>query len=309
MTKLSLGLSARTAPAWWPVDAVMAFDFVNDRYMKDGAPVARSEVLSCASPSIRLAEDRAGHWHSFAPNVPAITNRGLLIQPAATNYAPNAGRPELMSSSSPAGINRQVLSTQTIDGLPCASMRFSGTALANGEIAINPVEYNAGPGATQGQTWHAGVFMALTAGTLPEIARLGIFERNASHGLLDASYAALPASSRLTPISVQRSMASPNAARVTSSLRLVVNLGQSYDFTIALGPSHLSNGAFADTILTQGTPLLRAADAVRFLLPEDDHVLRLWPTGGATTQQVASGNWLLPASSAYTIKQAWCSAN
>ncbi|OAM78576.1 hypothetical protein [Devosia elaeis] len=308
MTRLSLGLSARKTPAWWPANAVMAFDFRNDRYMKDGAPVARASVLSCASPSPRLAQDRSGHWHSFAPNVPAITNRGLFIQPAATNYAPNAGRPELMSSSAPAGISRQVLSTQLINGLPTVTMRFSGTALANGEIAINPVEYNAGPSAALGQTWHAGVFLAVIAGTLPDVSRLGLFERNASHTLLDASYVPLPASSALTRTSVQRALQSPSAARATSSLRLVVTTGQFYDFTIVVGPSDLSDERFADTVLTSGTSLHRVADAVTLLLPGAAHLLRTVPADGPATEQTTAGAWALPAGSPYWLEQAWCIA-
>jgi hypothetical protein len=305
MTRLSLGLSARKTPAWWPANAVMAFDFRNDRYMKDGAPVARASVLSCASPSPRLAQDRSGHWHSFAPNVPAITNRGLFIQPAATNYAPNAGRPELMSSSAPAGISRQVLSTQLINGLPTVTMRFSGTALANGEIAINPVEYNAGPSAAPGQTWHAGVFLAVIAGTLPATSRLGIFEREAGHGLVDASYTALPNSAMLTRIHVQRQLLTPTAARVTTSIRLVMVSGQYCDFTLAIGPADLSSDIDADLILTQGAPVTRSADVTTFLLSTSQGTINLETLDGTIVQAAASGAWALPATQRQAFSRAW----
>ena len=301
MTRLSLGLSARKTPAWWPANAVMAFDFRNDRYMKDGAPVARASVLSCASPSPRLAQDRSGHWHSFAPNVPAITNRGLFIQPAATNYAPNAGRPELMSSSAPAGISRQVLSTQLINGLPTVTMRFSGTALANGEIAINPVEYNAGPSAAPGQTWHAGVFLAVIAGTLPDVSRLGLFERNASHTLLDASYASLVHNSELTYVEGSRTLSQAAAARVTTSLRVTVTSGISYDFTLSIGPSFLSRTRSAATILTMGSSIERLADAVSLLLPVDRTSLITLTTSDGAEAIETNGSHLLSTPEPQTI--------
>src|SRR5690606_17140911 len=136
---------------------------------------------------------------------------------------------------------------------------------ASGEIAINPVEFTAGPAAGQGQTWHAGIFVQLVAGILPAQARLGIFERDAANTLLDTSFADLAPGATLAHGSVSRTLSSAAAARVTSSVRVVLVSGQSCDFTLALGPSGLSQSAFTSTILTLGTAGTRAADSAELL--------------------------------------------
>src|SRR5690606_18428481 len=69
----------------WPAGAVMALDFGNDRYMREQAIVDRGTVMSFARASSKLARNCAGDLVSFSPDVPAITDMGLSIEPAAMN--------------------------------------------------------------------------------------------------------------------------------------------------------------------------------------------------------------------------------
>src|SRR5690606_1317249 len=90
---------------------------------------------------------------------------------------------------------------------------------------------------------------------------------NASHTLLDASYASLVHNSELTYVEGSRTLSQAAAARVTTSLRVIVTSGISYDFTLSIGPSFLSRTRSAATILTMGSSIERLAHDVNLLLP------------------------------------------
>lgn len=91
MTGISLGLGDRQAGVWWPAGARYAADFINGRYMRDGAPITEASALTLTRSSGKWAPDQGGVWHYFGPNTLARTNAGALIEPAGTNLIPNPG--------------------------------------------------------------------------------------------------------------------------------------------------------------------------------------------------------------------------
>jgi lysophospholipase L1-like esterase len=60
-----------------------SFDFPNGLYT--GGSLGSMLTFSRAAPATTYAADTSGNLSSFAANAPRITNRGLLIEPAATN--------------------------------------------------------------------------------------------------------------------------------------------------------------------------------------------------------------------------------
>src|SRR5690606_23621572 len=102
---LGIGLSPlRTHPGrWWPEGAVYAADFVSNRYMRNGVEIPAAAAFSFSRASGKVAPDRAGAWHSFPPDVPARTNRGLLLEGAETYYPTNAAFAGLVPGTIGAG--------------------------------------------------------------------------------------------------------------------------------------------------------------------------------------------------------------
>lgn len=78
--------SMTSPPEWWNENAVLSADFTDDRYMVDGMVTGQAGFLDTARASTAYTEDISGNWVSFAANQPRITNKGLLVEPVATNY-------------------------------------------------------------------------------------------------------------------------------------------------------------------------------------------------------------------------------
>tara|TARA_R110002020_G_scaffold10961_3_gene41564 strand:+ start:4518 stop:5468 length:951 start_codon:yes stop_codon:yes gene_type:complete len=83
--------STRVAP-WWPANARYAVDFRTGIGMRDGTHRPMSELFALTRSTPKYAQDSTGRWSSFAANVAAITDLGILVEPAATNLvADNSG--------------------------------------------------------------------------------------------------------------------------------------------------------------------------------------------------------------------------
>lgn len=89
---IGIGIGPTTASSWWPDGAVMALDFVNGRYMREQQAVDLTTAMSFSRASSKLARNRAGLVSSFASSVPAMTDAGLSVEPAATNLSLHANQ-------------------------------------------------------------------------------------------------------------------------------------------------------------------------------------------------------------------------
>lgn len=91
MARLGLGLAARAPQGrWWPEGALYAADFTRGLYMRNGLAISAAEAFTFTRASTKIALGRGGVWTSFAPHVPCITERGLLLEPERTNTALNS---------------------------------------------------------------------------------------------------------------------------------------------------------------------------------------------------------------------------
>ena len=73
MPGLGLSLTTGRPVAWWMPGAVYAADFVNDRYMRDGAVIAPALAYSVSRNAPKFVADTQGRWHRFAADTPART--------------------------------------------------------------------------------------------------------------------------------------------------------------------------------------------------------------------------------------------
>jgi hypothetical protein len=74
-----------SGPAWWPGGASFGADFANGRYMRLGRHVPFADAISLVRGSEKYGIDGPGALSLFAPGTLARTERGALIEPAATN--------------------------------------------------------------------------------------------------------------------------------------------------------------------------------------------------------------------------------
>lgn len=81
------GLPAATA--WWRPGDILAFDFANGRYMRDGETASLGAVLSASRTSPATWFTDAGILQPFDANVAAITDRGLYAGGQRVNKCRN----------------------------------------------------------------------------------------------------------------------------------------------------------------------------------------------------------------------------
>ncbi len=82
--RVGLGILDAAGPRW-PDGASYLADFVSNRYMRDGDGIPAGAAFSVQRASSKFAPDRDGNFVAFAPDTPALTNRGLCIEAAASN--------------------------------------------------------------------------------------------------------------------------------------------------------------------------------------------------------------------------------
>lgn len=262
----------------------------------------RAGPISVARSSVGWAQNLAGTWSQFAANAARVTDRGLTLEPAETNFAAYGTAPSTWSNSQPAGLSITKTAV-TVDGLPAVRIQCTGTATAAGEIAINPTEFNAGAVAAQGETWRASARARLIAGALPAALRVGAFERNASNGLIGQTYAEFTGlGASLQEARAIRTLGDAAAARVTNSIRCTVALDQVVNFTIEVTDAHLTQFQPRSTpVLTTGTAsATRAADQLSLPIPGGEWDIHVVFASGDPDQVFAgvSGAVWAPSASA-----------
>lgn len=89
MAGIGLNLNAAVrSQKWWPEGAALAADFVNGRYMRDGAEVPFAAAFSFARNSPALLAAGGGRWANFdAGQLRRQAGLGALLEPATTNQS------------------------------------------------------------------------------------------------------------------------------------------------------------------------------------------------------------------------------
>lgn len=255
---LGFGLSA-LSPAFGLAEAPgsvtgpwVDLDFQTGLYWRAGEGASSFAALpgvTVSRASAALAENEAGLYSSFASGVPRVTNKGLLVEAAATNHIRNnsmvgatvatpGNNPTNWVISFPAGVTKETLfvGTDAATGLPRIRLRFSGTASAAAAIAINWDAATQVP-AVNGQAWTAAAFVSVVAGAAPTGLRVEALIRDSggvSLGTLaQASMTGLTVGAPATRLAASATIANASVAyvqgRITTSS---VAIGVAVDLTI-----------------------------------------------------------------------------
>lgn len=302
-----LGLSidrASSAVSRFPADSPLALSFVDQLYLMGGAYVSAPAAFTVTRSTTKLAQDGAGHWHSFGPDVAAITNLGLLLEPSATNVLRNASAQGAVAGSpgtfptywgrfAGGGPTLSVAGHGTEAGLPYVDVRLSGFATAVSGAAIHFEQTNAAA-AVQGETWTGSAFVRLVGGSLSGLStvRLNIQESNSGGSGTNTNYGTDVRNQmsdqwlRIQEVS-ELSAATTNFVRV--SLELAYTAGAAIDVTLRVSCPQLENGSVATSpILSTTTAQMRAADQIHLELPTFPCVVEL--TYGSAVQQTLSAD-------------------
>jgi len=295
---LGVGLAPGAAPAkaWWPAGAVYAADFFNGRYMRNGNAISAAEAFSFARASGRWAVDSTGFWHHFAPDVPAITDLGLSLEPAGTNLVPNPALTGAVAgvvgsggslptgwSTNGAGLGLEVVAVTTLNGLPALHLRVAGTAASTFfEVSVmpdTPINPNT--------SYAASIFLRSLAGPQPSVE---LRQADAGSGFVTANVLAtgLPALDRLGASFA--TLASTARGRLRASR--VLSVGAAYDFSFVISGPQLEAGSNATS------PLLSARQPGNATLEVpgiDGSVYMMMQNGGVSSLGSASGQWGAPS--------------
>ena len=298
MIGLSLGQSGRVGDRL--SGAPFALSFAEGLYRINGAYVPAASAFTVARSSTKLAQDASGHWWSFANDVAALTNRGLLIEPAATNVLRNASGQGAVAGSpgtfpthwarfAGGGPVLSVVGTGTELGLPYVDIRLHGETTASSGAAIH-FEQTTSAAAAAGQNWTGSVFVRLIDGSLSNLSnlRLNIQEFGGSGASTYLHYGSdVRELVAQTPIRLveSRTLLAGATAFLRSSFEFTYLDGKSLDLILRLSCPQLEEASLATSpILTSGGASTRDADVLDLPLAEGSHDVTIYRAEGPQVQ-------------------------
>ncbi|MET3897478.1 hypothetical protein ABIB57_001415 [Devosia sp. UYZn731] len=310
-------MTGRPSYPWWAVDAAYAADFVDNRYMRGGVAVDRATALIFTRSTPKLAQDSSGVWHSFNIDAPALTDRGLSLEPAATNRVPNAAMAGAVlgvvggGGTLPTGWTAadfaivEITATGSEAGLPFVELRLQHENSTGGS-QFPRLGCAQAVAAGIGEHWTASCFYKKVAGAWPAIT--GAFLNVEEVGTTTA-YATADRPDHLetrTRLAATWITSSPGTIGLDMrALMLNLSPGELLDVTLRIyAPQLAKEVAASSPIITSGTAATRAADAASLSLSGGTYSLAL-TFDDASTHSVEgqSGSYGLENSSANAIRQ------
>lgn len=280
MSGIKLGIAPKNSAQWWPANASFAADFVNCRFMRAGQHIAPASAYSFLRASEKLADTQVGTWQSFADDVPAITNRGILLEQATTNMVINgtmtgavpgivwAGGALPTGWSAPDFDIVTIVETGTEDGLPYIELRLQHTN-GTGGTTYPRIEFASGVPANIGEQWTAGASYKLISGAWHSnpSAFFHVVETGGSD-----TYATFDRPDDMTSRTpLHMTWTTTQSGSITLQMRLLVfavNPAEIVDVTARFYAPTLANEPTASSpILSDGTSMTRAIDQLTLHLP------------------------------------------
>ena len=229
---------------------------------------------------------------------------GLLVEEASTNSLPTsdttgavAGSPGTLPNNGwsfvgATGIT-QTTAIGTLNGLPALFQTFSGTPGVTTNLILNMTS-NTTVSATNGDTWTAGVGVALVGGSLTNVGSpsLNLLFRDSGGGALTNQITALTLTSVLNRSTNTFTAANASTGHVVSRLEFGLTNGSAINFTIAVVIPTLEKKAYATSpIVTSSAAVTRAIDVPYCTLAAPvSGPLTLFAQAAGITPQV-SGNY------------------
>lgn len=279
--------------------ALAVYDFAGGSY----------PAVSVSRASTGYVADLAGVYTSVAADTLRRSNRGALIEPAATNRVRNnsmqgasAGTPGTLPTNwavyfAPGGLSQSVVGTGATNGIEWVDIRVTGTSTSGGEMTFSP-EGNAVLTFPASTALVGSMFVALSGGSQTGVT--GALLRGLSYSgstYLTESNAPISLTSTLTRVSLPfTSSATSNS--VLFALTLQGLSGATFDFTIRVGWPQVETGSVATLpIRTTGTAATRAADAASLTIPAGASRITYTFDDGSTQQvSVSPGAYAIPTS-------------
>lgn len=285
------------------------FQFINGTLAVYDFAGGSYPAVTVSRASTGYVADLAGAYTSVAADTLRRSNRGALIEPAATNRVRNsagagavAGSPGTLPTNwslylAPAGLSRTVVGTGTTNGVEWVDIRVTGTSTSGGEMTLGP-EANSVLTFPASSALSGSMFAALSGGTLSGVN--GISLRGISYNgssYLTESGTTISLTSTLTRFSLPfTSSATSNS--VLFALTLQGQSGAAFDFTIRVGWPQVETGSVASSpVRTTSASATRAADAASITIPAGASRIIYTFDDGSTQQVSASpGAYTIPTS-------------
>lgn len=289
-------------PSGVPADASMFVDFVGQRAWRGMVePMVFAEAFSCVRASTGLGQELDGDWVSFAADVARITDRGVRVEPASTNYIRNntnvgqigTGLPTNWAVTPNGGLATEVLGKGTKYGLSYTRVRVFGTA--SGVQYMLAFEPTTGIAAALGQAWTLSAFVELVAApSAPNSYNLRTQECLGASVLNNNNQSFVPDAS-WQQFSFTRTTSEATVTSIRPGLGLAFTDGAAVDVTLDIFPQMEIAASATSPIFTAGATASRAAEAVTIDLPPGIHDV-VFILDDDSTQTIAgqSGEYVIP---------------
>jgi hypothetical protein len=212
----------------------------------------------------------------------SLQARGILIEESRTNSIRNstmvgavAGSPGTIptnwsSTIVGAGLNYEIISTGTSNGIPFIDVRIYGNA--SSAFPVLYFESSTQIAALTGQSWTISGFIQRIAGSMTNInsIHLRIVERTSGGSIVRTNESAItvPTSGTLSSGRMVRSFTFSGGATTAYAhpgIRLNVNVSLPMDVTLRIGGVQLEQGSFSTSFIpTTSSVLTRSADSFSF---------------------------------------------